>query len=216
VDLAVDLLGGRAFFKQQQRTQGGRMATNPRHAERETAQAEDVTRRTTEQMAQVSRTAAAEGERTTRASSEATLHNVEKLSQTWQSGSEAASRIVGRSVDQLSKMLGLSGETARRAAQQSSGNLQAIVEGSSIIADGFSNVSGEWIRFTQNWVEQNLENLDHLRECRTLQDCMTLQTQMVRENLEAVLHSTRRTSELAAKMADEAIRRIGEPSIAPR
>jgi phasin family protein len=216
VDLAVDLLGGRAFFKQQQRTQGGRMATNPRHAERETAQAEDVTRRTTEQMAQVSRTAAAEGERTTRASSEATLHNVEKLSQTWQSGSEAASRIVGRSVDQLSKMLGLSGETARRAAQQSSGNLQAIVEGSSIIADGFSNVSGEWIRFTQNWVEQNLENLDHLRECRTLQDCMTLQTQMVRENLEAVLHSTRRTSELAVKMADEAIRRIGEPSIAPR
>jgi len=193
------------------------MATNPRHAERETAQAaEDVTRRTTEQMAQVSRTAAAAGERTTRASSEATLHNVEKLSQTWQSGSEAASRLVGRSVDQLSKMLGLSGETARRAVQQSSGNLQAIMEGSSIIADGFSNVSGEWIRFTQNWMEQNLENLDHLRDCRTFQDCMTLQTQMVRENLEAVLHSTRRTSELAVKMADEAIRRIGEPSIAPR
>ena len=71
------------------------MATNPRHAERETAKAaEDVTRRTTEQMAQVSRTAAAAGERTTRASSEATLHNVEKLSQTWQSGSEAASRLV--------------------------------------------------------------------------------------------------------------------------
>ena len=113
-------------------------------------------------------------------------------------------------------MLGLSGETARRAVQQSSGNLQAIMEGSSIIADGFSNVSGEWIRFTQNWMEQNLENLDHLRDCRTFQDCMTLQTQMVRENLEAVLHSTRRTSELAVKTADEAIRRIGEPSIAPR
>ena len=193
------------------------MATNPRHAERETTEAaDDVARRTTEHVTHVSRTAAAAGERATRATGEATLHNVEKLSQTWQSGSEAASRIVGRSVDQFSKMFGLSGENARRAVQQSSGNLQAVMEGSSIIADGLSNVSGEWMRFTQNWVEQNLENLDHLRECRTLQDCLTMQSQMVRDNLETVLHSTRRTSELAMKMADEAIRRIGESSIAPR
>ena len=189
------------------------MATNPRHAERETAEvAEDAARRTTEQVAQVSRTAA----RATRATGEATLHNAEKLSQTWQSGSEAASRIIGRSVDQFSKMFGLSGETARQAVQQSSGNLQAVMEGSSIIADGLSNVPGEWMRFSQNWVEQNLENLDRLRECRTLQDCLTMQSQMVRDNLEAVLHSARRTSELAMKMADEAIRRMGEPSIAPR
>jgi hypothetical protein len=193
------------------------MATNLRHAERETAEvAEDAARRTTEQVAQVSRTAAAAGERATRATGEATLHNAEKLSQTWQSGSEAASRIIGRSVDQFSKMFGLSGETARQAVQQSSGNLQAVMEGSSIIADGLSNVSGEWMRFSQNWVEQNLENLDRLRECRTLQDCLTMQSQMVRDNLEAVLHSARRTSELAMKMADEAIRRMGEPSIAPR
>ena len=193
------------------------MATNPRHAERETTEAaEQPTRRTAEQVAQVSRTAAAEGERVARATGEATSHNVERLSQTWQSGSEAASRIVGRSVDQFSKMFGLSGETARQAVQQSSGNLQAVMEGSSIIADGLANVSGEWMRFTQTWVEQNLENFDHFQQCRTLQDCLTLQTQMVRENLEGLLHSTRRTSELAMKMADEAIRRIGEPSIAPR
>jgi uncharacterized membrane protein YqiK len=193
------------------------MATNPRHAERETTEVADVAaRRTTEQVAHVSRTAAAAGERATRATGEATLHNVEKLSQTWQSGSEAASRIIGRSVDQLSKIFGLSGETARQAVQQSSGNLQAVMEGSSIIANGLSNVSGEWMRFTQNWVEQSLENLDHLRECRTLQDCLTMQSQIVRDNLEAVLHSARRSSELAMKMADEAIKRIGEPSIAPR
>jgi hypothetical protein len=113
-------------------------------------------------------------------------------------------------------MFGLSGETARQAVRQSSGNLQAVMEGSSIIADGLANVSGEWMRFTQTWVEQNLENFDHFQQCRTLQDCLTLQTQMVRENLEGLLHSTRLTSELAMKMADEAIRRIGEPSIAPR
>jgi hypothetical protein len=47
-------------------------------------------------------------------------------------------------------------------------------------------------------------------------DSATFTAQMVRDNLEAVLHSARRTSELAMKMADEAIRRMGEPSIAPR
>ena len=90
------------------------------------------------------------------------------------------------------------------------------MEGSTIIADGISSVSGEWVRFTQTWVEQNLDNLDHLQECRSLQDCLTLQTQMVRHNLEAFLHSTRRSSELTMRMADEAIRRIGVPSLAPR
>ena len=183
------------------------MATNPRHAERETVD---------EQTAHSSRASAAAGERTVRAGGEAISHNVEKLSQTWQSGSEAASRIVGRSADQFSKMFGLSGETARRAVEQVSGNIQAVMEGSTVIADGLSNVSGEWMRFTQNWVEQNLDNLDHLRECRSLQDCLTLQTQMVRHNLEAFLHSTRRSSELTMKMADEAIRRVGVPSLAPR
>ena len=34
---------------------------------------------------------------------------------------------------------------------------------------------------------------------------LTLQTQMVRHNLEAFLHSTRRSSELTMRMADEAI-----------
>jgi hypothetical protein len=61
------------------------MATNPRHAERETTEVADD------------------------------VHNVEKLSQTWQSGSEAASRIVGRSVDQFSKMFGLSVTLPRRS-----------------------------------------------------------------------------------------------------
>ncbi len=193
------------------------MATHPRHPERDTTEAADqATRRTTEQVAQVSRTAAVASERATRISSETTSHNVEMLSQTWQTGSETASRVVRRSVDQFSKMLGVNGETARRALQQSSSNLQVVMETSSIVADGLANVSGEWMHFTQNWVEKNLDNFDHLQGCRTLEDCMTLQTQMARDNLEAVLHSTRRSSELAMKMADEAIRRMGEPSIAPR
>ena len=102
------------------------MATHPRHAERETVEAaEEATRKTAEQTAHGSRAAAAAGERTVRTSGEAISHNVEKLSQTWQSGSEAASRIVGRSADQFSNMFGLSGETARQAAQQVAGNVQA-------------------------------------------------------------------------------------------
>jgi hypothetical protein len=193
------------------------MATNPRHAEREAVDAAaEATRKTAEQTAHSSRASAAADERTVRAGGEAISRNVEKLSQTWQSGSEAASRIVGRSADQFSKMFGLSGETARQAVEQVSGNIQAVMEGSTVIADGLSNVSGEWMRFTQYWVEQNLDNLDHLQECRSFQDCLTLQTQMVRHNLEAFLHSTRRSSELTMKMADEAIRRIGVPSLAPR
>jgi hypothetical protein len=170
---------------------GGSMATNPRQAERESSDP----RKAADQTGQTSRTMADAAERTTRVGAEAFQRNAEGAKETWQGGAKAASRIAQRSMEQLSKMFGLSGEAARETVEQSSANMQAVMESTSIIAGGLQDVASEWMRFAQARVEQNLDHLDQLRECRSLQDCVALQTQIVRDNLEAFLQSAHRTSE---------------------
>ena len=72
------------------------------------------------------------------------------------------------------------------------------------------------MRFMQSRVEHNLEHFDDLMRCRTLQDCLALQTEIVRDNFEALLQSVRRAAEMSTQVADEAMRKIGEAPLAPQ
>jgi hypothetical protein len=65
-------------------------------------------------------------------------------------------------------------------------------------------------------VERNPNHLDQLRECRSLQDCVALQTQIVRDNVEAFLQSAHRASERTTQFADTAMRQMSNTAIAPR
>ncbi len=192
------------------------MATNPRQAERDLSETtQETTRRTADQATHTARTMADAGERNARAGAETFQRNAEGVANTWKSGSEAASRIAERSMDQLSKVFGVSGESAMRTVQQSSGNMQAVMESTTIIAGGLQDVSGEWMRFAQNRMEQNLDHLDQLWSCRSIQDYLALQTQIVMDNFEALLQSARRTSERSTQVANEAMQRMGTASLAP-
>jgi phasin family protein len=155
-------------------------------------------------------------ERTARPGSEAFRRNAETVSSTWRNSGEAASRIAERSVDQFSKLFGLTGETARETMQQSASNVQALIESSTFVVDGLQNVSGEWMRFVQSRIEENLEHFEELLACRTPQECIALQTRLVRDNIEALLHSARRAAEMSTKLADAAVKRMSDTALAPR
>ncbi len=193
------------------------MATNPRQAERESTEAARETgRKVAEEAAQTARTMADTGERMTRAGSETAERNMETMSNAWRESSEAASRIAERSMDQVSKMFGLTGDAARQSLQQSSGNMQAILESSTLMADALQQISGEWMRFAHSTIEQNLNRLEQLQGCRTMQDVMALQTQIARDNLESILHTARRTSEVSTRIAEQATSRMSDTTLAPR
>ena len=145
------------------------MATNPRQAERESSDLGHETRKTADQAGQTGRTMVDAAERTTRAGAEAFQRNTEGVKETLQGGAEAGSRIAQRSMEQFSRMFGLNGQAARETVQQSANNMQAVIESASIVAGGLQDVAGEWIRFAQTRLEQNLDHLDQLRECRSLQ-----------------------------------------------
>jgi hypothetical protein len=193
------------------------MATNPRQSERGPSDHIDQeTRKAGEQVAQTVRTISDAAGRTNRVGAEALQRNTDQAKETWQEANEATSRIAQRSMEQFSKMFSLDGESTREAFQQSSGNLQAVMESTTVIASGLHEVTGEWMRFAQERVEHNLNHLDSLGNCRNLHDCVALQTQIVRDNLQAFLESAQRISERSTRIARSATDRMTSPAIAPR
>jgi hypothetical protein len=130
--------------------------------------------------------------------------------------SEAAGRIAERSMEQFANLFGFTGDTARRSVQNSTSSVEALIHSSTVFASGIQNVSGEWTRYLQERVEQNLKSVDELMACRTVQDCLAVQTRMMRDNIEASLQSARRTSELSTKLADDAVKQMSDAALAPR
>jgi predicted component of type VI protein secretion system len=84
--------------------------------------------------------------RRSRAGSEAFRRNTESIGKTWRDSSQAATRIAERSMDQFSKLFGLTGNGARETMQQSAGNVQALIDSSTVVVSGLQNASGEWLR----------------------------------------------------------------------
>ena len=192
------------------------MATNPRHGEREALDVGQETRKTGEQAAQTARAMGDAAVRATRASAETFQRNTDAAREAWQGGSEAAGRIAQRSMEQLTKIFGLGGETVIETLQQTSGNMQAVLESTTAIAGGLQGVAGELMRFAESRAEQNLDHLNRLGQCRNLHDLLALLTQVVRDNLEAFLQSAQRTSERTTEMARTAVDRMSAPPTAPR
>jgi hypothetical protein len=185
------------------------MATNPRQSERGPSDhINHETRKASEQVAQTVRTISDSAERSNRVGAETLQRNIEHAKETWQEANEAASRMTQRSMERFSKMFGFSGETAREALQQSSGNLQAIMESTTVFTSGLQEVTEEWMRFAQERLEHNLNHLDKLENCRNLHDCVALQTQIFRDNLQAFFESSQRTSERSTRLARTAADRM--------
>jgi phasin family protein len=190
---------------------------NPRQAEKDMSQAgHDATRKIAEEATRATRTAADLGASATRAGADMIEGNAQTVQKAWQSGTEMATRLTERSMEQFARAFGLTGENAQHATQQSSRNLESIVQSGTILATGMQNISREWVEFARKRVQQNLDRVDTLASCRTPQDFWAAQSDLVRDNLEDFVQSTRRIAELSMQIADEAVRKMSDSSLAPR
>jgi len=178
--------------------------------------ADEVTRKATEQVARGARQMSEAAESTVRQTAEMAQQSSDQVQSSWRSSAGAANQLAERSLEKWSQMCGMTGEGATRAFQQSSGNVQAMLDTTTVIAEGLRDLSGEWVQFVQARTRQNLDHFERLMGCRNVQDVMASQTQIVRDNFEAFLTSARRTSERSTKLADEAARKMSETPLAPR
>jgi phasin family protein len=178
--------------------------------------ARKATRKTAEETSRAAQAAADAGAEAARAGADLLQRNAETIQDVWKSGSKVASQLTERSMEGIARAFGITGERAEQAAQQSSRNLECIVQSGTILAGGMQNISREMLEFTRNRMEQNLHRVDALANCRTPQEIFAAQSDLMRDSLEDFVQSTRRISEISMQMADEAARKISDLSLAPR
>jgi hypothetical protein len=149
-------------------------------------------------------------ERAARAGTEILQRHAATVQEALQLSAEIAAHLTERSADQFGRVCGIFGEEAHKAAQKSSDNLDAIIQSSSVLAEVTQSISREWVNFTRERMEENLNRFESLLLCRTPQDMTAVQSEFLRDNLESFLQCARRIAETSIQMADEATKRTVE------
>lgn len=184
------------------------MASTRAEANDQVKKAADIGREVADQTARAARNVAEEtanaGEQALRTGSELTRRSAETAQQTMQSGLRAANEVTQRVAEQFRQALGLSGEDAQQMAQQSSQNIEAITEASNVLVRGAQDISKEWVDLARDRLQKNIESLNSLGRCRSVQDVVALQTRMMRDNLMEMINTGRRLAELSLAVTDDA------------
>jgi len=152
--------------------------------------------------------AARVGEQTARAGADMYRRSTETARDSLQSGLNTANETVQRITDQFTQVLGFNGPQAEELARRSSENLQAVSQASSILARGFQEASNEVFRSVQDRMTKNMDGLNRLAGCRSVQDFVAVQSELVRDSLWQVIDTNKRVAELSVQVANEATRTI--------
>ena len=152
--------------------------------------------------------AARVGEQTARAGADVFRRGTETARDNLQSGLNTATQSFQRINDQFTQALGFNGPQAEELARRSSQNLQAVSQASSVLMKGAQEVSHEVLGLVQDRVQKNIDGLGRLAGCRSVQDFVATQSDLMRDGLQQVIDTNKRIAELSVRVAEEAARSI--------
>jgi hypothetical protein len=154
------------------------------------------------------RTATTAGEHAMRSGADVIASTATAIGQLWQSGLEMTSHWAERSSRHVARGMSLSNERGQHATEQSSRNIDAIVQSGKTFADASQVTSRELSTFYQERLDRNLERIDAFM--RMPQELLAAQSELFRDCLEGFLQSSRRIGEMSVLMADRATRTLTE------
>jgi hypothetical protein len=118
-----------------------------------------------------------------------------------ENSAQAASELGGRSLERW-------GQGAQTLAEQVPNYLQAVARSNRILASGAGTITLEWFGLRHERLLKNLEGMTDLLSCRTIPDFVSLQSSLVRGNVERMLENSQRLAQLSAQVAQEATRTL--------
>jgi len=187
---------------------------NPRD-DTSTQNIEDTARlaseRATEQTARMGQVAAEAGEEVARAGAQLLQQNAETVQNAWRFGLDMATKVMGRSTEELGRTLGFSGNEAQHAQQateRSARNTETILYTSTAATRMMSGMSQEYFEFVRQQMERSMERMNELWRCRTPQDLAAVQSDVLRETVGSVLESSRKMADMSLKLADDATKHM--------
>ncbi len=136
-----------------------------------------------------------------KANSEIMRTQIETAQQAVRSGLEAGMRSLEGMTQNWTRAFGAAAPNPD-LADQSAKNVQAVSQASTALAKGAQDASRAWFDLTQKAVRTNLEAMGQFAGCRSVQELMTLQSNLVRDNLQQAIES----GELIARASSDAIR----------
>jgi phasin family protein len=168
----------------------------------------DAGRSTAEDVARGARAVAEEatqaGEHAARAGADLSRESAATVRDNVLSSAQSAVQGFQRVTDQFTQLLG--SPQAEELARRSSQNVEAVSQASTVIAHGFQEASREWFGLAQNQIAKNMDAFNRLAGCRTVQDMVAVQAELIRDNLQQTINTSRRLTELSARIAGDAAR----------
>jgi hemerythrin-like domain-containing protein len=120
----------------------------------------------------------------------------------------AAAEMTRRSTREVTQGFSATGGDVQGLTEQASQNLRVAAQSAAALARSFQDISREAFEMSQRRWQRNLEGLNALARCRSLQDLVALQSSLIRDNLEQTVENSRRLAERTIQMADEAARTV--------
>jgi hypothetical protein len=159
----------------------------------------EATRKGAEQVERVAQATAGVNSQAAQVGAEIVQRNTQTLQRAMQSGTDMAAKLTERSLEQWT-----------RAAERSSKNVGAILQSSLAIADTTQSITREWLDFARERIQHNFDRMDRLFRCRTPQDFVAVQSDVLKDNLEEQLGWTRHIAERSIPIAEEAMKTFSE------
>jgi hypothetical protein len=173
--------------------------------------ARHASERATEQTARMGQVAAEAGDEVARVGAQLLQQNAETVQNAWRFGLDMATKVMGRSTEELGRTLGFSGNEAQQAQQateRSARNTETILYTSTAATRLMSGMSQEYFEFVRQQMEKSMERMNELWRCRTPQDLAAVQSDLLRETVGSVLQSSRKMADMSLKVADDATKHM--------
>jgi phasin family protein len=166
------------------------------------------TSKNNEQIDRAAESAKKTAEEATRAGADMARRAGEATRSNLESGLNSTVQTFKRVTDQFTQVLGFAGPQADEMARRSAQNLEAVSQASTVLSKGAQEISREWFDVMQDRLAKNIDAMNRLAGCRSLQDFLTVQSEITRDRLGDAVNSGRRIAEVSLRVADEAAKVI--------
>jgi phasin family protein len=176
------------------------MAANQNTTDQTTKAAEETGRAARNMTDQAARAS----EQTTRAAADAARRGSETARDTLHSGLDTAVESFQRVTDQFTQALGFARPQSEELTRMSSQNIGAVSQASAVLAKGAQEISQTWFGLAQDRMSKNIDALNRIAGCRSMQDLVVVQSELVRDGMQQAIDTGRRVAELSVRVANEA------------
>lgn len=111
-------------------------------------------------------------------------------------------------MNRFGQMFSISSQATEEMTKRTSDNFDAIIRCGTVLADGYQSMMREWMNCAQEVTQRNLDGFNALLKAQSIQDLMTLQSDLLRKDMEVLLNGSARISELSGRAAVDAVKQI--------